>query len=54
MEMMLLVKKFEKLDNGIMLISNNSEYSPMYFSNEEVNTKPVVIIGKVVELRRKF
>lgn len=47
-------KKFEKLDNGIMLISNNSEYSPMYFSNEEVITKPVVIIGKVVELRRKF
>lgn len=47
-------KKFEKLDNGIMLISNNSKYSPMYFSNEEVATKPVVIIGKVVELRRKF
>ena len=47
-------KKFEKLDNGIMLISTNSEYSPMYFSNEEVITKPVVIIGKVVELRRKF
>ena len=47
-------KKFEKLDNGIMLISNNSEYSPMYFSNEKVITKPVVIIGKVVELRRKF
>lgn len=47
-------KKFEKLDNGIMLISNNSKYSPMYFSNEEVLTKPVVIIGKVVELRRKF
>ena len=47
-------KKFEKLDNGIMLISNNSEYSPMYFSNEEVVTKPVVVIGRVVELRRKF
>jgi lexA repressor len=47
-------KKFEKLDNGIMLISNNSEYLPMYFSNEEVVTKPVVIIGRVVELRRKF
>ena len=47
-------KKFEKLDNGIMLISNNSEYSPMYFSNEEVVSKPVVIIGRVVELRRKF
>ena len=47
-------KKFEKLDNGIMLISNNSESSPMYFSNEEVTTKPVVIVGRVVELRRKF
>ena len=47
-------KKFEKLDNGIILISNNSEYSPMYFSNEEVTTKPVVIVGRVVELRRKF
>ena len=47
-------KKFEKLDNGIMLISNNSEYSPMYFSNEEVATKPVIIVGRVVELRRKF
>ena len=47
-------KKFEKLDNGIMLISNNSEYSPMYFSNDEVVTKPVVILGRVVELRRKF
>ena len=44
-------KKFEKLDNGIILISNNSEYSPMYFSNEEVVTKPVVILGRVVELR---
>ena len=41
-------KKFEKLDNGIILISNNSEYSPMYFSNEEVVTKPVVILGRVV------
>ena len=47
-------KKFEKLDNGIILISNNSECSPMYFSNEEVVTKPVVILGRVVELRRKF
>ena len=47
-------KKFEKLDNGIILISNNSEYSPMYFSNEDVITKPVVIVGRVVELRRKF
>ena len=47
-------KRLQKLDNGIMLVSNNSKYPPMYFSNEEIVTKPVVIIGKVIELRRKF
>lgn len=47
-------KKLQKLDNGIMLVSNNAKYPPMYFSQEEIATKPVVIIGKVIELRRKF
>ena len=47
-------KRLQKLDNGIMLVSNNSKYPPMYFSSEEIVTKPVVIIGKVIELRRKF
>ena len=47
-------KRLQKLDNGINLVSNNSKYPPMYFSNEEIATKPVVIIGKVIELRRKF
>nr|DAE91604.1 MAG TPA: Repressor protein CI [Caudoviricetes sp.] len=47
-------KRLQKLDNGIMLVSNNSKYPPMYFSKEEIVSKPVVIIGKVIELRRKF
>lgn len=47
-------KRLQKLDNGIMLVSNNSKYPPMYFSQEEIVSKPVVIIGKVIELRRKF
>lgn len=47
-------KRLQKLDNGIMLVSNNAKYPPMYFSQEEIETKPVVIIGKVLELRRKF
>lgn len=47
-------KKLQKLDNGIMLVSNNAKYPPMYFSQEEIASKPVVIIGKVIELRRKF
>ena len=37
-----------------MLISTNPDYEPMFYSKQEVNELPVVIIGKVVELRAKF
>ncbi|MDY2725502.1 MAG: S24 family peptidase, partial [Anaerostipes faecalis] len=43
-----------KYKDGIELISNNPSYKPMYFSNYEIENKPVKIIGKVVELRGKF
>lgn len=39
---------------NIALISLNPNYEPMYFNQEEIEEKPVKIIGKVVELRRKF
>lgn len=47
-------KRLAKYEHGIALISLNSKYEPMYFSNEEILSKPVEIIGKVVELRAKF
>lgn len=47
-------KRLKKYENSIALISNNPAYAPMYFSQEEIEQKPVVIMGKVVELRRKF
>ena len=47
-------KKLQKTDNGIMLVSTNPKYSPMFFTKEEIQTKPVVILGKVVELRQKY
>lgn len=47
-------KKLQKTENGIMLVSTNPSYLPMFFTNEEIVTKPVVILGKVVELRSKF
>lgn len=47
-------KRLRKYRDGIELISNNPTYQPMFFSNEEMATKPVQIIGKVVELRGKF
>ena len=47
-------KKLVKHKNGISLVSFNSEYEPMYFSNEEIEKLPVTIIGKVVENRQKY
>lgn len=47
-------KRLRKYNAGIELISNNPSYPTFEFSNEEILDKPVKIIGKVVELRRKF
>lgn len=47
-------KRLKKYQNSIALVSLNANYEPMYFSQEETLAKPVKIIGKVVELRRKF
>ena len=47
-------KKLQKTDNGIMVVSTNPKYPPMFYSDEDIRTKPVVILGKVVELRQKY
>lgn len=47
-------KRLRKYTDGIELIANNPTYEPLDFSNREIIEKPVRIIGKVVELRRKF
>lgn len=47
-------KKFVMHGNGISLISNNSKYSPMFYTAQEVADLPIRVIGKVVELRAKF
>ena len=47
-------KRLRKYKGGIELIANNPTYEPLEFSNQEILEKPVRIIGKVVELRRKF
>lgn len=48
------VKKFYRTDAGIKLVSTNPKYDPFFFTPDEVNSLPVQIIGKVVELRAKF
>ena len=48
------LKRIKKEPGGLMLIPNNSAYEPMFFTNEQIETLPVRIMGKVVELRAKF
>ena len=48
------VKKFFKTEAGIKLISTNPQYDPFFFTPQEVESLPVEVIGRVVELRAKF
>lgn len=47
-------KELRRTHDAVMLISHNSAYPPMVFTHAEIDTTPVRIIGKVVELRRGF
>ena len=47
-------KRLRKYKDGIELIPTNPSYEPLFFSNKEVEKKPVCILGRVVELRAKF
>lgn len=48
------VKRIKKSPQGVTLIPSNPAYEPMYYSNEEIESLPVQILGRVVELRAKF
>lgn len=47
-------KEFKRLESGIMLISKNHSYDPMIFTHAEIDTTPVRIVGRVVEIRREL
>ncbi len=47
-------KRLVRYREGIRLIPINPAYEPMYYSEDEVIEKPVRIVGKVVENRRKY
>ena len=49
------MKKILKQQSGITLIAlNPAVYEPHFYTNEQIEELPVVIYGKVVELRGKF
>ncbi len=47
-------KKLKKDKTGVWLMPNNPAYEPMYYTNDEIESVPVNVIGKVIELRREF
>lgn len=47
------IKRIKKRPEGIMLIPSNPAYEPMFYTNDEIRTLPVNIIGKVVEFHAK-
>lgn len=48
-------KQVKFTTNGITLIGyNTSVYEPHFYTNQEIDSLPILIIGKVVELRRKL
>lgn len=49
------VKEIKESPSGITLIGHNAAiYTPQFYSNKEIQNLPIQIIGKVVEMRRKF
>lgn len=48
------VKKVIKKETSVMLVPLNPDYEPLVFTNDEVDSLPVTVMGKVVELRGKF
>ena len=47
-------KKIKKTPDGIILLSLNPAFEPIFYTNKEIEQLPVRILGKVVELRAKF
>lgn len=49
------VKEIKKVPDGIMLIAHNpAVFSPRVFTNKEIESKPVQIIGRVIQSIRRF
>ena len=47
-------KQIKKHSEGISLIPFNTSHEVKFYSNQEIESLPISIIGKVVELRGKF
>lgn len=47
-------KRIKTNDKGITLQPLNSDFEPLFFTNEQIENIPIRVIGKAVEIRRKI
>lgn len=50
----LLVKKLQKIPNGVILISENTQYKPIELTTDNFTSDNVSIIGRVVSVIKNF
>lgn len=50
LENTLLVKRLQKIPNGIVLISDNPQYAPITLNSDNFNENDAAIIGKVISI----
>lgn len=50
------LKEIKKEENGLWVLPKNpySDFSPKFFTNEEINKTPIKVIGVAVEIRRSL
>ena len=49
------MKEVKESPDGLTLIGHNvAIYTPHFYNRQEIESLPIQILGKVVELRRKF
>ena len=48
------ITRIIKKGTSVLLVPENSSYEPLVYSEYEFESLPVTVLGKVVELRRKF
>lgn len=46
-----VIMKVDIRESGIMLLPNNPSYTPVFYSTNDMETLPIKIVGKAVELR---
>lgn len=48
------LKQIQHSSQGVLFMPLNAAYNPLWYTNEQIQSLPVQILGKVVELRKRF